>query len=166
MLGGLSQGCATVLVALLTWEGEPIRAAFGMCGWLPFRKQMEDILIANMGNSDDGGEDVFETDGGAVEYNTDTASHAISFLREELGMESGGKELVFRKIPLFLGHGVEDQKVPVGFGREAVSYLKHLDVNVECHEYDGLGHWYSGAMLSDLVSAIRSITAWEYTKDD
>ena len=43
VLGGLSQGCAASLVALLMWQGEPLCAAFGMCGWLPFRKQMEEI---------------------------------------------------------------------------------------------------------------------------
>lgn len=29
---GLSQGCATALVSLLTWEGAPFAAVIGMCG--------------------------------------------------------------------------------------------------------------------------------------
>ncbi|KAL8963774.1 MAG: hypothetical protein Q9183_004970 [Haloplaca sp. 2 TL-2023] len=166
VLGGLSQGCATTLVAVLTWNGEPIRAAFGMCGWLPFRKQMEDILITNDGNPDDGMEDVFETYGGAEEYDADVAFHAVGFLREELGMDNGGKDLVFRKIPLFLAHGAEDHRVPVELGREAVSCLKRLDIHVEWCEYDELGHWYSGAMLRDLVSTLKSMNGWEHTQDD
>lgn len=34
-LDGLSQGCAAMLIALLTWRGEPLGAGFGTCGWLP-----------------------------------------------------------------------------------------------------------------------------------
>jgi predicted esterase len=44
VLGGLSQGCAASLVALLLWDGEPLAAAVGMCGWLPYRKKMEEII--------------------------------------------------------------------------------------------------------------------------
>jgi hypothetical protein len=43
VLWGLSQGCAASLVALLTWDGEPFGAVVGMCGWLPFRKHLEEI---------------------------------------------------------------------------------------------------------------------------
>ncbi|KAL2012175.1 hypothetical protein VTN00DRAFT_4893 [Thermoascus crustaceus] len=43
ILGGLSQGCAASLIALLLWDGKPLAAAVGMCGWLAFRRQMEDV---------------------------------------------------------------------------------------------------------------------------
>ena len=32
ILGGLSQGYAATSVLLLPWEGEPLAAAFAMCG--------------------------------------------------------------------------------------------------------------------------------------
>ena len=44
ILGGLSQGGATTLISLLTWEGKPLAAAFGLCGWLPFRQHIADIV--------------------------------------------------------------------------------------------------------------------------
>lgn len=41
ILGGLSQGCAAALIATLLWDGEPLAAAFGMCGWLPYRGHID-----------------------------------------------------------------------------------------------------------------------------
>lgn len=42
VFGGLSQGCAASLIALLLWEGESIGADLGMCGWLPFRMRLDE----------------------------------------------------------------------------------------------------------------------------
>ncbi len=166
VLGGLSQGCAAALIALMTWDGEePIAAGFGMCGWLPFRKQMEEIVIASESSDPNGGgDDVFEIQGEAV-GNDDGPTQAVAFLKEELEMAAEGLSMPVQRVPLLLGHGVEDEKVPVELGREAVSCLKRLGVNTEWHEYDGLGHWYSVAMLSDLVNSLRVMTSWEHTQD-
>ena len=43
VLGGLSQGCAAGLIAMLLWDRDPLAAVFGMCGYLPFRKHLEGI---------------------------------------------------------------------------------------------------------------------------
>jgi len=43
VLWGLSQGCATSLSSLLTWDGKPFAATVGMCGYLPFGNHVEDI---------------------------------------------------------------------------------------------------------------------------
>ena len=43
VLWGLSQGCATSLSSLLTWDGKPFAATVGMCGYLPFGNHIEDI---------------------------------------------------------------------------------------------------------------------------
>ena len=52
VLGGLSQGYAASLISLLTWEGEPFAASFGMCGWIPFRKHMSDIVSPERSSGD------------------------------------------------------------------------------------------------------------------
>lgn len=62
VLGGLSQGCAASLVALLLWDGEPLAGMVGMCGWLPYRKMMENAFVeekvkANAGEDED--DDIF-----------------------------------------------------------------------------------------------------------
>lgn len=70
VLGGLSQGCAAALIALLLWEGQPLAAAFGMCGWLPFREHMEDLARAAGHTEDDinGEDDPFAQDGECAIY--------------------------------------------------------------------------------------------------
>ena len=43
ILGGLSQGCAAALITTLLWDGEPLGAVFGICGWLPYRGHMQEL---------------------------------------------------------------------------------------------------------------------------
>lgn len=50
VLGGLSQGCAALMTAMLLWDGDPPAGVFGMCGWLPFRKHLEDIAAGSEEN--------------------------------------------------------------------------------------------------------------------
>ncbi len=65
-------------------------------------------------------------------------------------------DLSFQSVPIFLGHGTDDEKVPISLGRTAVRALRDAGVeDVEWKEYSGLGHWYSGAMLGDLVIFIK-----------
>ncbi|KAK2882361.1 hypothetical protein FQN49_000416 [Arthroderma sp. PD_2] len=171
--GGLSQGCAASLVALLQWDGDPLGAAIGMCGWLPFREQMEAIArgMDDIEGSDevdgedfnpfgDPGEDEGDSHDVSSPLNSTPADRAVIFLKDQLEMPlprhlSGS--LAFQRTPLFLGHGVEDEKVPVGLGREAASCLGAMGMDVAWNEYKGLGHWYSENMLSDLVNFLRQI---------
>jgi predicted esterase len=154
LLGGLSQGCATSLVSLLLWDGPPLKAIFGMCGWLPYQSRLQEIVSGGEGEDDD----LFE---GAAGWPVgDSGLEAVKWLRSELGAQGETEELRFREIPLFLGHGVEDDRVSVCLGREAASLLRLLGVNVVMKEYGGLGHWYSGDMLSDLVGFVRLQTGW------
>lgn len=64
-------------------------------------------------------------------------------------------QLVFQKIPIFLGHGTEDEKVGIEVGREAMTCLDLLEADVKMVEYEGLGHWYSDKMLNDIFEFLR-----------
>jgi predicted esterase len=89
---------------------------------------------------------------------------AVEWLREELQMTRGGveeKTPAMQSIPIFLGHGVEDEKVLCHIGRSAAEFLGELDVGVTWKEYDGLGHWYSEEMLRDVVAFLKSLKGWE-----
>ena len=55
------------------------------------------------------------------------------------------------KVPIFLGHGNDDEKVPVQLGTLASDCLKELGFEVRWREYQGLAHWYSSDMLHDIV---------------
>lgn len=73
----------------------------------------------------------------------------------ELGISVSNPSMAFQRIPLFLGHGMEDEKVPLHLGQEAASYLKAMGMNVSGREYKGLAHWYSPAMLGDLIDSLQ-----------
>lgn len=80
---------------------------------------------------------------------------AIDYLREELDIPQDGDELSFQRVPIFLGHRIEDEKVAVSLGRIAEVRLRELGTTVQWHEYQGLGHWYSGEMLKDIDTFIK-----------
>ena len=168
VLGGLSQGCALSLVSMLLWEGPPLNAMFGMCGWLPLRKRMEDIALPTQL---DGGEDIhFERQEGDVESVHDLPTQAMNYLQDQLDipLNTTGPTppMVLRKMPIFLGHGREDPKVPIGLGREAARCLQVLGARVETREYEGLGHWYSGKMLGDVVRFLTLLRVGEHDGRD
>ena len=152
-LGSLSQGCAAMLVSILLWTREPLGAVFGMCGWLPLRHHIADIADPSTPSEDD--ENPFareeHTDGEA-----DLPAEAVAWLREELDFPTAPPSSLstfvpFQRTLIFLAHGTEDEKVNVELGRQARDCLRLLGANVEWKEYEGLGHWYSGQMLGDLV---------------
>lgn len=153
VLGGLSQGCAASLVALLMWEGEPLGAAFGMCGWLPFRKQMEEIARPHYDASDE--EDPFERFGQGEA--SDPPTQAIGFLCEEVGASVVEPSMSFQRPPLFLAHGTVDEKVSLHLGIEAANCLRILGMQVSWTQYEGLAHWYSATMLRDLVDFLQGL---------
>ncbi|TVY58696.1 Acyl-protein thioesterase 1 [Lachnellula cervina] len=175
VLWGLSQGCATSLVALLTWGGRPFAATVGMCGYLPFANHIEDIakggssedgddIFGEEGDDDDdpfcnsGDEDEDEDDSDGFEKDRsvkqDLPTQAVTFLRDEIDMEDKAG-MAFREVPVFMGHGTEDEKVPIELGREARTCLDLLGADVKMVEYEGLGHWYSKEMLGDIFSFLR-----------
>ena len=156
ILGGLSQGCAAALIALLTWDGEPIAAFFGMCGWLPFRKPMEEITCRSELDQDaNTADDLFETCDEST--NEDLPGQAATYLYEELDLRGNKPSMAFQHIPVFLGHGVDDKKVVVELGREAASCLRSMGANVKWAEYEGLGHWYSPEMIGDIAELVKDV---------
>lgn len=166
VLGGLSQGCAATLIALLLWEGEPLAAGFGMCGWLPLRQHMADIVDPQTPR--DNGEDPF-AQADDRDQELDLPVKTVAWLREELDLPtppaaSVGQispvSLAFQRTLLLLAHGIEDEKVKVELGHEARDTLVSLKIEVDWKEYEGLGHWYSTQMLGDLVNFLEDKAGW------
>lgn len=167
VLWGLSQGCATSLSSLLTWDGEPIAAVVGMCGWMPFANVMEEISKGGENEEDDedpfarlddeaNNDDPFTTtiESKGKSPKLDLPSKAIKFFRDEIGKENT-TGMAFQKIPVFFGHGTDDENVNVELGRAAKRCLESLGSDVKMVEYEGLGHWYSADMLDDVFVFIR-----------
>ena len=170
VLGGLSQGCAAALIAAMLWDGEALGGIVGMCGWLPFRGHMEKIAIGEEEESESADQDYpFEAD---VEFESEDACgnqaaegnlpvKAVAWLREELDFRGSVGRVPFREMPLFLGHGVEDERVSIDLGREAKGCMEALGVRVRWREYAALGHWYSGEMLEDMLQFIKEEIHWD-----
>ncbi|KAF2853522.1 phospholipase/carboxylesterase family protein-like protein [Plenodomus tracheiphilus IPT5] len=173
VLIGLSQGCAASIVALLLWQGEPIGGLVGMCGYLPFRKGMQscfdeagcgddDSLVGSGGD----GEDMFERNDDDDDFvEKSKFDKAMEWLREELqtGVDYAGRgseSPSMQAIPVFMGHGKDDEKVPIAFGKLAADFLGSIDVDVTWKEYEGLGHWYSEDMLQDVVGFLKEKRGW------
>lgn len=162
VLGGISQGCAAALVALLLWEGEELGAFIGMCGRLPFA---DSLMAEGRGEHDEQdnhgvlGFDPFAVDaciGNKMsdEESSTPAKRAVDWLREYLdlpALQPPSELLSVQSIPIFLGHGVQDDKVSIELGRRASECLDMLGARVCWKEYGDLGHWYSSDMLTDLV---------------
>ena len=181
VLWGLSQGCATTLTSVLLWDEEPFAAAVGMCGYLPFGNIIEEIAsstlnstgsgtfslfeetedddpFAHSDDDNDNGSDLFDRleNGNTKNKVSRVILESIDFLREEIELESEGEiDLAFQKIPIFLGHGIEDEKVSIEQGREAFNALSLLKATVQMVEYPGLGHWYSEEMLVDIFEFLK-----------
>ncbi|ORY02680.1 phospholipase/carboxylesterase family protein-like protein [Clohesyomyces aquaticus] len=173
VLIGLSQGCASSLITTLLWEGEPFGAVVGMCGYLPFRKGMLDFATGGEEQEEDPlaeSEDMFEREDGDPKAKESDSEKAIRWLREELQAEREKTEKTapfsFESIPVFMGHGTEDEKVPREIGRLAADFLDTIGVNIEWKEYEGLGHWYSADMLRDVVRFFKGLDGWEDTTDE
>ncbi|KAK4240169.1 Alpha/Beta hydrolase protein [Achaetomium macrosporum] len=169
VLGRLSQGCAAALAALLLWDGPPLMGFWGMCDWLFFEGDVKAVLgLSGPGDDGAGGEEEFdpferevdEKGRGVCEEEGCMETRVVRALRERLELEEGdGRGLRSRPgsfdTPVFLGHGVEDDKVPVVRGREAAECLRAAGLDAEWREYHGLGHWYSDEMFSDMVSFLK-----------
>lgn len=217
ILGGISQGCAASLVALLLWDGPPLGGVLGMCGWLPFRKRLGRRTVgaggeggasgflgdlrrgsvtgdtacvgdtsdedsdsdSDLSNDEDGpvldgavrwadcDKDDFdpfersdnddESSGATGIQPLDSAAHAVQTLREalEMDLDQGKPPSSFVDTPVFLGHGTDDEKVPVTLGAQSAACLDAMGVKVSWHEYHGLGHWYSPEMIAQMVDFVN-----------
>ncbi|KAH7305291.1 Alpha/Beta hydrolase protein [Stachybotrys elegans] len=155
VFGGLSQGCAASLVALLLWQGDPFGGFIGMCGWLPFRQRLEEEMEASAVSQED---DFFDRDE-AEEPIFDPAERATRWLRGQIDLpaiSSTTPLLAFKQVPLFFGHGVLDDRVSVILGRDASKLLSKVGLSVFWNEYEELGHWYSRDMLRDIVAFLEN----------
>lgn len=152
VLGGLSQGCAVGLWFLLGYGGR-LGGFVGMSGWVPFGGDVEDIVASGEGEGD--GDDPFATAGSPI---SSKAVHVCNYVREMMDLPpiSETQEPALLNTPVFLGHGLHDEKVKVAKGRQAARILQNMGVqDVTWKEYDE-GHWYKvPEQLDDLVAFLE-----------
>jgi dipeptidyl aminopeptidase/acylaminoacyl peptidase len=126
-------------------------------------------MAQSVSESDDE-DNPFGDDEGRESKDATKLQQITRWLKQELEMEDGGSsptvdsspmvEISLQRIPVFLGHGSEDEKASCELGRQASVFLKDLEVAVCWNEYEGLGHWYSSDMLRDMVQFVRNLRGW------
>ncbi|KAJ6441562.1 Acyl-protein thioesterase 1 [Purpureocillium lavendulum] len=134
VLGGVNQGCAIGLYAMISWR-KRLGAFVGACGWLPFSKQIDSLAAREVFWDDDF--DVSELDLEAAHFVT-TEMPILGFPTHD----SVRSALV--ATPVYLGHGTDDAVVDIELGRTARDSLVGVGFNVAWVEYEGAalnGHW-------------------------
>jgi predicted esterase len=134
-LGGISQGCATALVALLT-SRERIAGFVGMSSWLPFPSPVHSRVSWK---------EVF-----------------LQWVQERL-LPASTESIPFQSLdtvvrtPVLLEHAEDDKVVPVGNGKELSEGLRALGMKVEWQQYVDGAHWVNEPKgIDDMVRFIAT----------
>lgn len=175
VLGGFSQGAAASLVAALLWDGEQrLGAVLAMCAWLPYTKQMAQLLQRGDDEGDLDNERGKEQKGDEVDLFERTPSQdeeidpgiegveaVLEWLREEIDLPRS-REPRWRKYndhtPVMFCHGLNDEKVAPERSQRASEFLLSLGLDsVERKEYPGVGHETCGGIKADMVAFLQLV---------
>lgn len=150
IVGGFSQGAAMALSALLSYDdgGKGSLGGYvGISGWLPFWDE-----LAGVADGQGTGED-----GNPAELPRDLGMRAVNYTREHItglppvAASSSGNTVGCLSTPIWIAHGVRDEKVSVKLGESAALTMQKLGWDVMWMEYEGLGHRFVPAELADLA---------------
>ncbi len=155
ILGGISQGCATAILTLLTGP-RGIGAFIGFAGWLPLMGHIKEARInAASNHSDLGGQ---------------MCVHMAATLRSRLGLEETFLQVSnniaddakvysrdHRHTPIFLGHSADDEIVDIALGEQLRDTLRQTDLyDIMWKRYETGGHWIPEPdAIDDLVSFLK-----------
>lgn len=158
IIGGLSQGCAMSLPILLSLN-QPIGGYIGMCGYLTYQSDLETAIADDDIDEENPFYDPEETE---VQ---DSSVKAQTFQRDLLSLtplDNRMKSLTASQTPVFLGHGSEDNKVPIQLGLAAAKVVQNAGYNVVWKRYEGQGHWYKiPDEIDDIIEFIVSKVGWQ-----
>ena len=135
-LGGISQGFATALSTFLA-NGQGFAGLIGLCSWMPFANQIEDFKASS-----------------ANDEQLCNAIHRLYFGQQSPEEPSSP---FLHSTPIFLGHSVDDDTVPIKNGRRMCDTLVHsLRLNAQLHEYADGGHWVNEPQgVDDIVEFLN-----------
>ena len=157
IIAGFSQGSAMGLMLLLGGElqrqglSRRVGAFVGLSGWLPFRRQIEEIISRECVRFSDGG------DVGAARNAT------TAYLRQLLRLRSADDKwnLHFgsHRIPSFFGHGELDVKVKFEWALQLRDILEQLEMDINFRSYKGLEHWWDEQEMTDVAEFLQKKVA-------
>nr|POF15192.1 acyl-protein thioesterase 1 [Quercus suber] len=177
-IGGLSQGCAMSLHVLLSYQGwkaggdtlkpEALGGFVGMSGWLPFAKDVADIIIhptktgCETDDNDLEEDDPFARSDGSEDEeelfdqprnSLSAATDVCNLVRDNMDLPPlTDSQPLCLETAVFLGHGTNDEKVKIEKGVQIASLLKDVGFGVTWRTYDE-GHWYKVPEEIDDIAA-------------
>ena len=122
ILMGISQGCATALLAMLVGQHK-LGGFIGLSGWMPFRAQIEEIGRKGAGKP------------------VICAEEMAAFFETTFELEGPKPDVAVLSTPILLCHAADDEVVDIGLSRQARAAFEGLGVEVEWKEYRDGGHW-------------------------
>ncbi|KAE8323760.1 Alpha/Beta hydrolase protein [Aspergillus sergii] len=140
-LGGISQGMATALWTLFCATNQihqPLGGFVGFCGWLPYARQVEDLVQGSQESCTVGASSKQLIQRSVAGFFLDTISSS------ETSQTNETIDISILSTPVFLSHGSDDVWVPVDLGRQAARVLQQIQIPVQWHEFigaEGDGHW-------------------------
>ena len=147
ILGGISQGCATAIHALLC-GGIRLGGFIGLSSWLPFEPEITTTMADNM---------AWCIVGNRLHYsrkmlNTPTDQAEMTSVLLELS------STFVLETPVFLSHSRDDDVVPIANGKKLSTTLEKLGMVVLWKQYEDGGHWVNEPQgVDDIVSFIRVV---------
>lgn len=142
ILMGISQGCATGLLAMLVGQRK-LGGFIGLSGWMPFRAEIEEIGRKG------------------AEKPAMRAEELASVFTKILGVEGQKPDMSVLSTPILLCHAADDEVVDIGLSRQACAALEGLGMEVEWKEYRDGGHWINEPQGYDDIVAFLAREAPE-----
>ena len=137
-LGGISQGFATALSTFFA-NGQGFAGLIGLCSWMPFANLLEELTASS-----------------ANDEHLSNAVHRIYFDQQS---PKGLSSPFLRSTPIFLGHSIDDDIVPIRNGRRMRDVLvRSLRLNAQLHEYTDGGHWVNEPQGVDDIVEFLNLT--------
>ncbi|KAK0125742.1 hypothetical protein ONS95_007376 [Cadophora gregata] len=149
VLGGISQGCATAILALVA-SGINLGGFFGLCSWLPFNEDIASMFASHdeKGNISRSVRNLLRLppigsrEWEPTEPEKETPNENItngSIVDAAFERLAIGNNLT---TPIFLVHSMDDETVPLEMGRELYQTIKHIGFeDIRWKEYEDGGHW-------------------------
>jgi lysophospholipase-2 len=127
-LGGISQGCATAIHALMHCDTR-LAGFTGFCSWLPFEEDMNDVARRS-------------TPRGYLLLDIQMLLRPVLVGSSHLHLRNGANPPKSPlTTPVFLSHSKNDDVVPIRNGEGLCQGLKSIGMAVTWKEYENGGHW-------------------------
>lgn len=135
ILGGISQGCATAIYALL-FGGIRLGGFIGLCSWLPFQEEIHALSTGSPAAT--------------------IASLRAAQITANLSPNHSDFKADVLTTPIFLSHSKDDEVVPIQNGDKLHQGLKHLGMVIRRETYEDGGHWINEPQgVDDMVEFIN-----------